>query len=69
LHRHAAARAGVAVAGNYNRLSSSSFHLAAHPIFHRLRVGPMDCCWDYAFPCSGGARLPNWQAQPLNFQV
>jgi hypothetical protein len=32
LHRHTAARAGVAIAGNYNRLSSSSFHLAAHPI-------------------------------------
>jgi hypothetical protein len=27
LHRHTAARAGVAIAGNYNRfLSSSSFH-------------------------------------------
>ena len=26
LHRHTAARAGVAVAGNYNRLSSLSFH-------------------------------------------
>jgi len=33
LHRHTAARAGVAIAGNYNRLSSFSFHLAAHPIF------------------------------------
>ena len=32
LHRHTAARAGVAIAGNYNRLSSSSFHLPAHPI-------------------------------------
>jgi hypothetical protein len=26
LHRHTAARAGVAIAGNYNRFSSSSFH-------------------------------------------
>jgi len=51
LHRHTAARAGVAIAGNYNRFLSSSFH--SRPPKHLNEPAGMARARDYWVTLAG----------------